>query len=521
MIPTQNKTNKPVITAITNFQTEYEVNSTEPNWLEAVGVVDSEDGVLTLTTENVNTSNVNMNTVGQFDVIYQVSDVDGNQTTKTITIHIVDTTAPVITGLQDCSLPLNSTEPNWLSGVTVTDNYDGTIQLTIQHITKTVNMGAVGSYRVTYTVADQSGNTTTQFITVNVIDTTAPIINGFSDLVLEVGSTEPNWLEGVSAIDAVDGAIILGIQHVNISNVNMNLVGSFSVIYTVSDSNQNVTTQSIQVTIQDTTAPILTLNGSANIYLPLGSNYQELGAMAVDNYDLNCLIVITGEVNTSLSDEYIITYRVTDSSQNVTELTRTIHVLDDISSLILDPNLKQAILEELDYHELAPISFYMASTIKSLDISNHQIEDLSGIQYFVNLETLWLNNNLIIDITPLSQLSSLTNLNLMNNKISHIDSLKTLYDNGAFRNYPTDQYHIFLNNNLLDTQPNTGASQVINYLATNQVLIDLAETIIEDPDGQSFETAKAILLGENLVGTINYINDNDYYIFTLTTGESS
>ncbi|MDF2700854.1 MAG: oppA, partial [Haloplasmataceae bacterium] len=128
--------NNPVIVVNEDFVTQYEVGSQEPNWLQAVIVNDTEDGAITLTESDVDQSKVNMNVVGEFDVTYNIKDSDNNLITKVLTIKIVDTTEPVINGLIDLTFVKGSAEPNWLTGITATDNYEGAMTLSMDNVNK-------------------------------------------------------------------------------------------------------------------------------------------------------------------------------------------------------------------------------------------------------------------------------------------------------------------------------------------------------------------------------------------------
>ncbi len=81
----------------------------------------------------------------------------------------------------------------------------------------------------------------------------------------------------------------------------------------------------------DTTAPVITLTGSATINLEVGDTYNELGATATDDTDgdLTSSIVVTGTVDTSVVGTYIVYYNVSDAAGNAaTQVTRTVIVSD-------------------------------------------------------------------------------------------------------------------------------------------------------------------------------------------------
>ncbi|QQR82407.1 DUF5011 domain-containing protein [Candidatus Campbellbacteria bacterium] len=81
----------------------------------------------------------------------------------------------------------------------------------------------------------------------------------------------------------------------------------------------------------DVTAPVITLLGSSDIELTVGSTYTDAGATAEDNVDgdITADIEVGGDVvNPSVVGIYVITYNVQDSEGNsATEVTRTVTIV--------------------------------------------------------------------------------------------------------------------------------------------------------------------------------------------------
>ena len=88
----------------------------------------------------------------------------------------------------------------------------------------------------------------------------------------------------------------------------------------------------------DTTAPVITLNGTSTINLNPGDTYNELGATATDNIDgdISANITIGGDtVNTNTLGTYTVTYNVSDAAGNAaTQVVRTVIVADTTSPVI-------------------------------------------------------------------------------------------------------------------------------------------------------------------------------------------
>ena len=102
------------------------------------------------------------------------------------------------------------------------------------------------------------------------------------------------------------------------------------------DENGNeIGDQSITVTIPDTTAPVITLNGDTPINIEYASAYDELGAIAIDNVDENVEVIVTGDVNNSVLGSYLVKYNATDAAGNeAVEVTRTVNVVDTTAPVI-------------------------------------------------------------------------------------------------------------------------------------------------------------------------------------------
>ena len=322
-------TTSPVITLNGQANMIVRVHS---NYVDAgVTVIDNYDKDIVDKVSSV--SNVNTNIVGVYTVTYDVTDSEGNVAQTVVrTVNVVDTTAPIITllGAEDLTIEVGSTYTD--AGATALDNYDNDITNLIV-VTGAVDPNKVGAYTITYDVTDSNGNVAQSVVrTVNVVDTTAPIITllGAEDLTIEVGSTYTD--AGATALDNYDNDITNLI--VVTGAVDTTTVGTYTVHFNVKDRAGNDADEIIRtVIVEDTTVPVITLTGEEEVTLELGDSYTDAGATATDNYDgdLTDEINIVSTVNTSVTGTYTVTYNVTDSEGNVAlPVTRTINVVEAI-----------------------------------------------------------------------------------------------------------------------------------------------------------------------------------------------
>ncbi len=184
-------------------------------------------------------------------------------------------------------------------------------------------------YNIIVGVSDGVNPIVTQPYTLTVMnivapDTTAPVITilGSNPFSVEVKTSYSD--AGATAADNVDGDITSRITAMN--NVNINVIGIYAVTYAVSDAAGNPATATRNVSVVDTTAPVITLIGSNPMAITKGGTYTEPGATANDNYDATISVAITGSVNTNVIGTYTITYTATDSSGNPATATRAVTV---------------------------------------------------------------------------------------------------------------------------------------------------------------------------------------------------
>lgn len=191
-----------------------------------------------------------------------------------------------------------------------------------------VNINAPGSYQITYTLFDSLDAPVASISrVVNVSDATAPSLAlvGAATQTIQCGTafTDP----GATATDSCAGAISSSI--VRTGTVVTTSPGSYTLTYNVSDPSGNAAAPvSRTVTVEDTTAPVVTLVGASTISHPFLQPFTDPGATAADacNGNLTGSIVKTGTVNVQVAGDYTLTYEATDATGNKGSVTRTVTV---------------------------------------------------------------------------------------------------------------------------------------------------------------------------------------------------
>jgi hypothetical protein len=203
-------------------------------------------------------------------------------------------------------------------GATATDGCDGSVAVVITGSVLT----SKGTYTISYKATDAAGNVATKTRTVNVVDATAPTIalTGSNPITVQCGSgySEP----GATATDACDGSVA-----VVITGSVLTSKGTYTVTYKATDASGNVATTTRTVNVVDTTAPVITLNGSNPMTVNLSQGtYAEPGATANDACDGSLIVTTSGTVLPA-PGTYTVTYTATDGSGNKATVTRTVTVI--------------------------------------------------------------------------------------------------------------------------------------------------------------------------------------------------
>ena len=301
---------------------------------DGANATDSYDGDLTSSVDVAGI--VDYLKVGEYKLTYNVSDAAGNAAEEVVrTVNVSDKTLPVITLKGDPVVQVDAGTSYIDAGASASDSYDG--DLTVSVATEsTVDVFAVGNYTVSYNVSDEAGNAAQEVVrTVNVGDTTLPVITLKGEAIVQADLGTSYSDSGASASDSFDGDLTGSI--VKESTVDILTIGTYTVVYSVSDAAGNAAVQLVRtVNVADITAPVVTLIDNDVVTVEPGSTYTDAGASATDSYDgdLTGSIVVTGTVNTATAGIYLLSFKVNDAAGNSVAVVRTVNVEDTIQPVI-------------------------------------------------------------------------------------------------------------------------------------------------------------------------------------------
>jgi len=146
------------------------------------------------------------------------------------------------------------------------------------------------------------------------------------------------------------------------------------------------------INVVDTEEPVIKLNGESEISLYVGDTYQELGAIAIDNYDgdMTSDIIISGNVNTSNVGTYEIVYSVKDSSGNENSIVRKVIV----NKKIVKPMITYNCVKYSDnYSDADEIIKYIKENNYRVSVGYYNL--VTGLEYFYQANKIYYGASLL------------------------------------------------------------------------------------------------------------------------------
>ncbi|MCB0431409.1 MAG: HYR domain-containing protein [Flavobacteriales bacterium] len=327
-----------------------------PNYTASVSVSDNCGGSPTVTQSPV--AGTILSGTGTTQVVTMTAtDGSGNAAQCTFTVTLQDTTKPTITGCPgNQSLYTNAscqaTMPDYVTGLTIADNCDGSPTVTQVPAAGTVYSGAGTNPTVTITATDASGNKRTCSFSVTLVDTIKPTVTcpGDFDIYADASCNValPDFTSLVTRSDNCYTSAALTATQSPAPGTVINGAGTTQLItITVSDPSSNSQQCSFTVTVVDTVKPTLTgcpadhdlfVNGSCQVPLP-----DYTGSVTVsDNCGVPTLVQspTPGTLYTGAGTNPTVTLTATDGSGNITTCSFKVTLVDTIVPTVSCPGNK-------------------------------------------------------------------------------------------------------------------------------------------------------------------------------------
>jgi hypothetical protein len=294
----------------------------------------------------------------KFWITITATDGKGNTDTCQVLVDTFDDTAPVI---KQCSpqvkIPANANcqakVPQMVGGVIANDNCDNSVTVTQSPAAGT--LVGLGLHQIVLTATDDKGNSSTCTTTILVDDNTKPVIVCPSNITVECTSKDGafvNFFGQIKVSDTCDPDPQLNCFELSESGQVIGIIPEAGMQYPnksrtfvlcrATDAAGNHSECLFTVTVQDTTAPVITQCAS-NQTLSLGSNCKATvpdlrsQIVAQDTCSNNLVINQTPPAGSQLNGQgsYLVTFYVSDNSGNTATCKATLTAIDQLQPVFV------------------------------------------------------------------------------------------------------------------------------------------------------------------------------------------
>jgi Domain of unknown function (DUF5011) len=475
----------------------HEINS--PYNYKEYKAVDFKDGEIS---ELVNViGEVDVTLKGIYPITYQITDSDGNNSTYSYKVFVLDEQNPLLNVESDKTVLHQKGIEYKFPQAMAQDLVDGNISDKIQ-IIGSVDYDTTGAYPVIYEITDSNENKNRFEYTVYVLNGEQPLVILEQDYIvtqLNDQFTVPTYVafdykEG----NVTDKVIITG-------EVDVFKAGIYKIIYQIIDLDGNKYEKELTVYVKDSIAPVL--EGLKDLEFQFG--IQEIdwynGIIAHDNNDGDLTFKIKiyfNNLKLSQVGSYNIKYYVEDSSGNNTEETINIKIVDTEKPILF---IEEEIVSEVGY-----MPFYM-SGVSSIDnyagdITANILFDDSNVNidqvgvYKITYQVTDLYNNTRIEDRVVRIVDTTKPKILINgDKYIYIEYEGTYNESGAvFTDNLDIEGTVIIGGELVDT--GVLGSYIITYNAT-------------DSNGnEAVEVTRTVIVQDQVKPEIKLVGDGTIYI---------
>jgi len=372
---------------------------------DGANAVDNIDGSVTVNISGT----VDTKVVGEYIITYSATDSAGNTTTIERIINVeADTRAPVITMTGESPTEVYLGDKYTEAGANALDDVDGEVEVTLSGA---VDSNITGSYTITYSATDLTGNLAVLTRIVNVV-------------------TDPSR-QLLASIDFPDASLK---QCVDDNNNSYFYADEFSTLNCSYYGIDNLIGLSYFYNLNH-----LNIFGNLQSDLALVSNLSQLTFLNAGYNQLTDITFLSSLVK--LQTLYLAnnSIRDIDALKGLTQLVNLDlnenNGIEDISSIANMSKLEQLQINRNRIRNVTPLA--ELEQLNLLTLYSNNIGDISDLTKLINLVVLNLASNNITDVSPLASLKEVVELKLLNNDINTgvdtltaFDKLEVMYLNG-------------------------------------------------------------------------------------------
>lgn len=287
---------------------------------------------------------------GTYSVSLKVTDQSGNQSMIQTYVYIKDMTAPILR-LKITEITIDYQEELSLEQLKsyIFEVGDDITALNLDDviINNFVDSNHLGHHEVIYEIMDEHQNKTTKILAVTVKDLSDPMLIVKQDIIIDVMTFAPNYLDYLEITDNFNSFAELVIE-MKTSEVKVQTIGQYWIYITVKDTSKNEISKQVLVEVADRENPQMVLPKTLIVTDFKRPDYKSI-IVCSDNYDKAPLLTIYDyEITYHIVGEYDIHVNLSDQSNNqINEIIR-VKVIDTYYPVLIlyTPQIKHDYTKE-------------------------------------------------------------------------------------------------------------------------------------------------------------------------------
>jgi gliding motility-associated-like protein len=306
---------------------------------------------------------------------FAATDWNGNVLTSSQTVAVVDNVAPEFVSIpEDVVIECDDPMPTLMA--TASDNCSEPLIEVSESLTDVINDGNYTLIR-TFTATDACGNATSATQTVQVVDTTAPVIlTELVDMVVECDSDfSPLELQTTDACSSVVEVSVTDLETAGACD------GEWTVqrTYVVTDESGNADSTVVVLDVVDTTAPVWTA-APENVTVSCDAPFPANQAEAEDACSEVTVVLVQDTLLGNSEGNYQVTqtWTAADACMNTSMWSRIVTVVDTASPVVIYPpdttlacDQTISVWEPLAGDNCGPIEWAYEDSVVSGDCPGH------------------------------------------------------------------------------------------------------------------------------------------------------
>ena len=307
---------------------EIPLNSDKFDMFEFFNISDNYDDFKDLKITKISKSDYNLKKIGIYTIRFNVTDKSGNTNFVEQYLYVRDITAPKIELIKDLKVEY-MIKPDIKSFFKLSDDVDKPEELNFEYHIEKDYFKKLGTYKIGILVYDRSNNINAKEFTLEVVDTTPPLIElRYDTFNYYIGSKEPNFYDNIESVS--DNETKLSIKNVKIvQNFDLNKPGKYELFYKVLDNSKNVGTARMIVYSDFKDFPKLDLEAltiDRKDKIDMDFLMQGIKPESIKDYKVQILSDIPRDLE---AGKYIIKYRLINKRGYINDYERELIIVEN------------------------------------------------------------------------------------------------------------------------------------------------------------------------------------------------